>query len=339
MPETAPLVSSSNTEIFYPVTDDMPRLGIRVVVVWGGREFLAGRNRDKKTGAIHWVTYDESRGDRRLIYLPPEGEAERWGHEPNCWRPEKPELWQAPLPPPLLSTEPRFVDVRGDSASRSRPSRANKYSAMSAQAEQSARTQAELVAEFGEIDDPSTADKPDKLWWLSERLTYSPKGSISEREAEGRVARAILTDGIRPGDYGGPGPLRETSSALSQFIHETLLSTDAEHLFARFEPTPRDLSDYVTAFGWFSELNPPHMRHPGSRVWEINHPQSVLVWRITGSSWRELASLAGGSHMGAKKAYGRIIGEVTAIANGLAVPTRRAMTALRERNRKARVEG
>lgn len=322
-------------DIFYPVTDDLPGVGVRVVVNWVGRQFPAARTLDKKTRRVRWATEQ----DGKLVWLPMRDWPDECGDEPDSWRPEKPELWKAPLPPPLLSTEPRFVDVRGGRLREAESPRTNKYAAMAAQADASDRTRAELVAEFGEIDEPSAPDRPEKLWWLSERLTYSPKGCISEHEAEGRIARAILTDGIRPDDFGGPGPLRETSSALSQFIHETLLSTDAEHLVARFEPTPRDLSDYVTAFGWFSELNPPHMRQAGSRIWEINHPQKVLVWRITGSSWRDLASLAGGSHTGAKKVYGRIISEVTAIANGLALPTRRAMSALRERNRKAKVEG
>lgn len=307
-------------DIFYPVTEDMPGVGVRVVVNWVGRQFRAARAWDKKAGALRWAAEQ----DGKLVWLPMRDWPKDCAAEPDSWRPERPELWQAPLPPPLLSTEPRMVDIRP---------RRNRYSAMAAQAEQSARAQAELVSEFGEIDDvPAVADK---MWWLSEKLTYSPRGSISEREAEGRVARAILTDGIRS-SYGGPRKHRETSSALSQFIHSALLSTDAEHMIERFDPTPRDLSDYDTAFGWFSDLNPPKRRLPSDPAWVINHEQRVLVWRITGSSWRGLASLAGGSHTGAKKVYGRILGAVTGIANR--EPLDRTAD-VRERNRRARVEG
>jgi len=306
------------TETFYPVSPDIPKIGVCVVVILAGRQFEAARAVDKSTRTVRWV---EER-DGKLWWF---------DDEPNCWRPKRPDLWKAPLPealPPVRAAATPTLRERGPEVGRN----PNRYAGMSAQADASDRARAELVAEFGEIEDgPPTSDR---LWWLTERLTYSPRGEIGEREAEGRIARAILTDGIR-GSCGGPQPLRQTSSALSQFIHSSLHSTDAEDMIEAFAPTPRDLSDYVTAFGWFAALA-PYKRAAEAQRWEISHRQKVLVWRITGSSWRRLASLAGGSHTGAKKVYGGIIAEVTRIANS---PPIDWTADVRERNRKARAEG
>ncbi len=304
------------TDLFYPVTPDMPAIGVRVVVMRDGREFKAARTVDKNARAVRWATEQ----DGELVWL---------RDDPDCWRPERPDLWKAPLPEPLSPVRAAATPTlraRGPEGGR------NRYAAMTAQAEKSAQTRAELVAEFGEIEEGVAV--ADKMWWLTEKLTYSPRGAISRREAEGRIARAILTDGIR-GHYGGPGGLREASSALAQFIASSLHSTDAEDMIERFEPTPRDLSDYMTAFAWFSDLDPPNRRRGIGPVWEINHEQKVLVWRVTGASWRRLASLAGGSHTGAKKVYGRVLDAVTGIANR-APPDRTA--GVRERNRRARAE-
>jgi len=99
------------------------------------RALLAPRAYDEKTGEIYWATTEKC----RLVYLPPKGQAQRWGEEPEWWRPEKPELWDAPLPDAITASTPRMVY---------RTAR-NRYAAMTAQAEQSDRTRAEILAERG----------------------------------------------------------------------------------------------------------------------------------------------------------------------------------------------
>jgi hypothetical protein len=336
-------------ETHYPVTDDTPGLNVRVVVVWAGREFKAARIYDKKTRAWRWATED---GDK-LVTLPPKGQERRWGEQPDAWRPEHPGLWKAPLPEPLAGWTPsleasnkalaaRKVAGERDAGIAAMAPRPNRYAAMTAQADQSARTRAEIVAEVGAIEETPRAG--DRQWWLTEALTYSAAGEVSVREAEGRVARAILTDGIR-GREGGPAGFSETSSAMSGFIHETLLSSDADGARERFEPTPRDLDDYIVAFAWFTALNPPELWHHARRSWTLSQAQCVLVWRaITPAlSWRAIRKHTGGSHEAARRVYGGAIAGVHRAANGKPVlqhvSVQDRMRALRERNRTARLEG
>ncbi len=278
----------------------------------------------------------------RIAGVADEGHEQRWGPEPDAWRPERPNAWKAPLPPPLTACAPRMVDVREPDVGASGPRAGrNRYAAMAAQAEQSARSRAEIEAELGPIEEAERGK--DHQWWLTELLTYSSRGEVSVREAEGRLARAILTDGIR-GKYGGPNGLTETSSALSVLVHETLLSTDADVIRERFEPSPRDVGDYEIALGWFAALNPPELWHRQRDAWTLNQAQCVLVWRmmLPPLSWRKIAA-HGGSHAGVRQVYGAALASVHRAANGK--PVLRHVTvkdrigALRERNRRARIEG
>lgn len=318
------------SQIYYPATETCPAIGVRVIVVWAGRELSAARTRDKNSGAVRWVTTEHG----QLVTLPPRGLESRWGEEPEGWRPEQPETWRAPLPEPLTSCAPRMADAR--------PGRARsggRYAAMSAQAAQSDATRREIEAELGAVDEARASERQ---WWLGELLSYSPAGEISVREAEGRVARAILTDGIK-GKHGGPAGMGETSSALSGFVHETLLSSDADGMLERFEPTPRDLADYTTAFAWFTALNPPELWHHSRKAWTLSQAQCVLVWRMIMPplSWRSIAKNAGGSHVGARQIYGAALAGVTRAANGQAVlqhvKVKDRMAALRAANRRAKV--
>ncbi len=333
------------TDLFYPVTPDMPAIGVRVVVVWAGRELSAARTRDKNSGAVRWVTTEHG----QLVTLPPRGLESRWGEEPDAWRPEHPDRWKAALPEPLASWTSSLAASDEAAAARQVAREreqfiaglgGNRYAAMTAQAEQSARTRAEIEAELGAVDEARASERQ---WWLGELLSYSPAGEISVREAEGRLARAILTDGIK-GKHGGPAGMSETSSALSGFVHETLLSSDADGMLERFEPTPRDLADYTTAFAWFTALNPPELWHHSRKAWTLSQAQCVLVWRMIMPplSWRSIAKNAGGSHVGAQQIYGAALAGVTRAANGQAVlqhvKVRDRMAALKERNRRARAE-
>jgi len=301
------------TETFYPITPTIPAVGVRVVVIWAGRQFAAARAVDKKAHTVRWV--EECGG--KLVWL---------NDEPDCWRPEKSELWKAPLPEPLATTMPRMADIR--------PHR-NRYSAMSVQADQSARTQAEIREELGDAEEALEQLAGDHRWWLTQKPTYSKPGAISEREAEGRVAIAILVDGIC-GRFGAPSGITETSSALSGMVHETLTSADSD-AYVRFDPSPRDNSDYPLAFAWFTALNPPELWWDSREPWSLSQAQCVLVWRVIGLSWRQIGRRIGRSHTGARKIYGAALSGVHRAANGKPVlkhvMVRDRMKALRERNR------
>jgi len=157
------------------------------------------------------------------------------------------------------------------------------------------------------------------------------------------VARAILTDGIK-GKYGGPRAFESAGNALGLLVHETILSTDADHMRQRFEPTPRDISDYLTAFAWFTALYPPELWHKAREPYALSQAQCVLVWRVITPplSWRQIAKRTGGSHTGVKHIYGAALASVHRAANGRPVlrhvTVKDRLAALKARNRRARAE-
>lgn len=291
------------SETFYSVRPDMPRVGIRVVVIWGGRQLTAARVH--RAGRTRWVMENKEGG---YTFLPPKGQEERWGPQPDAWRPEKAEAWKAPLPPPLISSP----------------------------------AVAKIESEHGPTEDGATR-LTDHQWWLTELVTYSPAGTVSIREAEGRVARAILTDGIASG-LGGHGRLRVTSSALSNLIQKTQLSSDTHGMRQLFKPSPRDLDDYDTAIAWFAALNPPELWGQSRETWTLSESQCVLVWRVVMSalSWRDIARQVGASRQGARLIYGEALTGVHRAANGQPgtkhVTVKERLATLSATSRRANVE-
>ena len=72
--------------------------------------------------------------------------------------------------------------------------------------------------------------------------------------------------------------IASTSSALAAMVAEVVTSADSD-AGVPFAPTPRDLSDYLTAMRWFVALNPPEMWHRRREPLELNQSQRLLVWR------------------------------------------------------------
>src|SRR5690606_15145035 len=188
--------------------------------------------------------------------LPPKGQERRWGPEPSAWQPVDLAAWDLPLPEPISGPLPQRAVPWSRRESRGR------QAGMIAQAEAAEAIRASVAAEIGPDDAeeaPSPSGRPEQWWRDAALVPYSKPGEISHAEAEARVCRALLTDGLRPDNR--LAPIARTIAALAEAVAETVSSADAEDRGPRFEPTPRDLADYLTAMRWFALLNPPELWH------------------------------------------------------------------------------
>lgn len=322
----------------------LPAGRCRVWVSWEAREFIAARMLHPKTRRLAWCL--PPRGpDDEIVWLPRRADLKLWAPDPDWWRPLDLDAWSWPndIVPPAL---PELVRPQLYSGNGSR-----RWASMAEQAERSARTQAritaEVVAEFGPAVPPPEKRKLASRWWWDESLmTYSPAGVVPHWEAEGRVCRAVLTDGLRPGDL--PQGFQGVGTALSQFVHESVTSDDRVRFF---EPTRRDMADYETfePMAWFGALNPPLLRRRRALAGDLNAAQVIILLHALGYSWRKAGSFprlgvsgqrAMELYRGGKNNLGSI-DKIHRVANGLPiVPGAPAgedpLAALRRRNREAR---
>jgi len=331
--------------LWYSPADGLPPLNIQVMVQWRGREFEAARvKRPGGTGyawlaATSWVQDMHGRWVRRRspapVWLPDDGLPgihEDLGTDPDVWRPLKPELWQLPLPAPVASISPgRMWSSRTGFAAVDEAEAAELAREMEDDRE-AARVQSEPWR--------GGARETGLPWWRdATRVTYSQRGSVGVEEAEARVSRAILTDGLRL-ERAGVQVVR-ASSALADMVSETASSEhdDPGH-WRNFYALPQDYDDELTAMRWFSAINPPDLHRGGLRP--ANHyttAQRLLVWRAQSRGWREIGSDLGCSDTQARRLFGGALFQVWCAANGWQVfahvSVKDQLAALRERNRAA----
>ena len=281
--------------LWYPLTVDCPGIGVPVIVGWNGREFRAARWADK-SGRRGWVAFV----DKKPVSMPPAGEAARWGTEPEAWRPEKPELWKAPLPEPLTgphmesrmwSSRTKFAAVEeAEAADLAREMEADRADAQRGSAS-SRREAAEEVA-------------PTKQWWLDASLiTYSDAGGINEREAEGRLMRAFIAERCESLET----PRGRTSSEVLAGMIKPGAEARAdatESLIIRSTATGDDIRDMMTALAWWRVLDPPF-----KAVLKMRAAEPPLTWRAIGDA-------LGLTHEGARKRHAAALTELTRVANG-----------------------
>lgn len=333
------------TSLWYSPADGLPPLNIQVLVQWRGREFEAARvKRPGRAGyawlaATSWVQDMNGRWVRRRspapVWLPDDGLPgirEDLGSDPDVWRPLKPEAWKLPLPPPVASIAPgRMWSSRTRFAAVEEAEAADLVREMEADRE-TARAQSELQHESGR--------ETGLPWWRdATRVTYARPGAIRVEEAEARVSRAILTDGLRL-ERAGVQVVR-ASSALADMVAETASSEhdDPGH-WRNFYALPQDYDDELTAMRWFAAINPPDLHRGGTRP--ANHytdAQRLLVWRAQSRSWREIAADLYCSDTQARRLFGGALFQVWCAANGWPVfrhvTVKDQLAALRERNRAA----
>lgn len=313
---------------WYRSADMLPPLHKRVRVHWAGRVLSAIRTMHPTKKRLTWVTIR----DGELEFLPPKGRARSWGDDPPFWQPEDPATWTDPLPAAIYIPEPkRYV-----------PSLV--YGAVEE------ATAADLAREMEADRESARASKDEALskteraplhWWRDATLIqYSPQGSISLREAEGRVMRAICTSW----DISNGAPRLSTNAAtIARMSYSRLdLSQDGvAHKDWRppFEHNGRDEDDFLLASSWFNALNPPEFWKSERKLGAYNRAQQILVGRAMDPplSWTYLGLRYGVTDERVRQIYKETIEKIWRAANGLAVHRhvrlRDYMHELRERNK------
>lgn len=265
---------------WYRSAEGMPPLNVQVVVQWCGREFVAKRHPNPRRKNRIGWLVSTSEGP---IFFPPRGLAEKLGEHPLLWRPIDESRWVYMLPEPVPISRPR--------ASSPLP--------------------LAPPAEKGET------------WWEDEtQVSRSPEGSVSLREAEARVLRALRT--MRAISFSGPSQktsadvLARISAAPLTFLLEEAQAS--ESWSPRFEPSGRDLDDFLTASAWFQSLR--SMRATGPRPGYFNRAQMALVLRSADPpwTWASIGDKWGVSGERARQIYQASIKKVWEAANGRKPP-------------------
>lgn len=334
---------SDHNPLWYSPLDGLPPLGIKVLVQWCGREFEAALEERKKRAGYLWLTATSWERNRQLgrweprrspvpVWLPDDGLPgidEDIGTDPEVWRPIKPEAWKRPLPAPVKVIEPRMWSSR------------TKFTAVEeAEAADLARemeADRETARAAGESNREGRRTRESLAWWRdATRVTYSAPGSIGVAEAEARVSRALLTDGVTAAIRNGVQEAR-ASSTLADVVAD-ILSSDDDDVFERvqFNSLPRDHDDYLTAMAWFAALETPGQRVPG----HYSDAERLLVWRARGRSWRSIAEDLGCSDTTARRQWSGALFQIWCAANGWEIARRVTaadqLAVLRERNRQAK---
>jgi hypothetical protein len=147
-----------------------------------------------------------------------------------------------------------------------------------------------------------------RAWWRDPcNLTYSPKGAVTPREAEGRILRALLT--ASADKAGRPKGLSTNAGWIARQVErvEREAGKRPTYWHARFMPTPRDVSDCATVLEWLAGL------------WtQDERPYMVLAMRAADPPWlfRQIGEAIGCSEATARRIYKDAIGFVVRRGNG-----------------------
>ncbi len=267
-----------SSEKWYDSKTDLPPLKAAVRVNWSGHVFIAMRVVHPKRARVEWATVV----DGELVYLPRKKDRRKWDAQPGAWQPKDAAQWPYDLPEPIYRPD---------------------------------RPPAPEAPSQPEIDRLEARDPKSAFWWRdAAQVTYSPAGLITAREAEARVKRAILTDGLRKEKFA-----RMTQHAWPAELLEVAEAIDNPDrpLPARFEPTPADIDDSLVAMAWFAALDPPEMRHMPIRP-NFVILQSVLILRAVEPpyTWEQTGREIGRSHTRAQQLHAEAVERITKAANG-----------------------
>lgn len=292
---------------WYRISDMRPPLRVHVPVQIMGREFIACIKRVE--GRDYWLEYQSRQDDYSRLPKPIE-DALSGGD--GLWRPQNAATWQLPLPEPVTQIE----------AGRMTTTRQN-FDAAEAAAEMEADRDAARA-----IKDDEPKARKRHLWWLAEGLAikYDPPGSITRKDCEARLMRAVAADNLFAQLVGKglhEAPLyqmlaADVGAAKAEEVCRALAESEAAtpgEFNPRFEPLPADIADQMTAMEWFRAL-------PGRKQVVLH-----LASRTVGYSWIEIGEkLAPKSNNanhrktvsgdGAKHLYKEAIDEACEIANG-----------------------
>jgi Sigma-70, region 4 len=218
---------------------------IRETLTWA--EPSADNRNFRDLPPTHARTYrDRSAGDVTQIgdaYL----DARGWGYEPDCWRPREGETWPDPLPAPLHFTP---AHINGVSVSIDRMSQ--RLTAEAA-ADLAAEMQRERDFLSGRGDEAVREALP---WWRETgAVSFEPFQTLTRREAEGRVMRALYFLGGRGGDSLG---VRTNAAVMADLAHAASLLTGyaTSDYVPHLTLTPADRAEgMLQAMRWVTELD------------------------------------------------------------------------------------
>jgi len=330
---------------WYSAVDHLPPLGARVMLRWAARPEIEGalvvdprRKRRLRPGEIRryldgrtvcWavnvaggrlresgVASDQERLLLPAEVSPPDPRAPWVGWHtlsawPDFWRPLDAARWVAPLPPVA------WLDDGTD-----RPGRL--WSA----------TTSYRAVEDAEAQHVPGAGAKEKRWWTDPfSITYSPPGSITFREAEGRLMRAFNAEHWVRLEHPDMGTFSES---LERMAKRLAAERGADNpLPMRPEPTGRDRDDMLIALGWLKGL--PRVWWKASGAVHLGNGRILKFQRNVGAigdpllygeellrlrerdppmSWRQIGKRVGLSHERARRLYGEALDIITATANG-----------------------
>lgn len=302
---------------WYATAKMMPPRGVRVRVLWDGRVFEAALVvRPGKRFETCWLTQHKG----AAVYLPlnleeriavsrrvlQEERPRPWlgfqgvaSDDPDFWRPVDAATWRMPLPSAAFEWDEK-------EAPRMWAERSSFEAVDAALLAAEMEGDREAARGCGASPEPP----PERQWWLDPlAVTHSPPGSVTPREAEGRLMRAFIAERWVSGD--GPGWLSDGGDDLPPL---------------RIEPTGKDQDDMLTALSWLHGL-----RADDEQVLRLRGQTPALTWRAIGTAMKI-------SHEGARNLYRDALALVTEAANGKvtahAASVRRDLEAVREANRR-----
>jgi hypothetical protein len=330
---------------FYSILDQLPPLGVPVLVLWDGRgPFEAARVAHPRTKQTAWA----AKHDGETVLLPVTDRApdparpwSGWhtlkGDAPNFWSPKHHDKWGLRLPDVALMWNPN-EPTRMWNAKQS-------FDAVAAADEmeadrEAARSGAPRVA-AGSTEESRNAPRR-ILWWLdASQVRYSTTGKVTKREAEARIMRALAGDEWLRGSE-GLGMHRGKSADELRAMAEADASALPE-FNPPFEPLPADRADYDIAMQWFAALGfLSRMSRPITDQYLSEH-QAVLALasRTRVMSFSEISVALGMKRQATQTLHRIALERVWAIANGFAdagaIARDEAMARVRNSNKQARL--
>lgn len=334
--------------------EHLPAGRLYVRVIWALETLEVARMVQPRTGQLAWCRID---GDGAVEWLPPKHRTgQRWPAEPSCWQPIDAAVWTWPggREPPALPVHavPRLWSSRQRFGAVDEAEAADLAREMEADREDAKR---------GSVGTRSANQRGQRrgLWWLDATgLRYDPPGSVTRRDAEARLMRALACDGWLSHFAAGAG-LHQSQllGRLRDQFYEAALRKLAE-IEARHPPdlvptvaaTPADHDDFLTASAWFNALGCTYDEHrQHRRLWgagifaPLTDQQRLLALasRPSAMSWGDIGHVLDISRQAAQQGYSRAIDLVARIANGhetqAARSHREALEAVRAGNRAARM--
>lgn len=312
---------------WYKTHDMPPPYTVNVRVMWDGREFVARRGRHPQTGKDVWAAV-KAGGQLELITRIDDSV------EPSLWQPLFPDKWAGALPEPVTLSKSRIMTAE-----------TMRFGAVDeASSEELAREMHNdrEAARAAHVNHVVFHEKQPRQWWFdASDIKYQPMGSVTRRNCEARVMRALNFCGASKG-FGMP--VTPTAKALADLAEALACAlamgiSDDEDIAHRLKPLPADLEDFLIAMGWFSALSPREFWKSDRKAWALNRAQKVMLARSLPSP-PTFADLGHEYHVGdaaaTERMYDRSISQCLAAANGKRVHDVSVVdqvAALQERNR------